>query len=342
MDIMFSILVPVYNVESYLPECVDSILAQTYTDFEVILVDDGSPDRCGEICDEYAAQDSRIRVVHKPNGGLVSARKAGVAAAKGEYICFVDSDDFISNDMLETYHNILKCEKVDTICAGFSMYCAGQISQNQLKVRTGRYSKEQLEKEIYPHMLSPKPLVSSLIAPSVWSKCFRKQIVEDIYTYVSDEIAIGEDMAVSYPALLSSNAIYVTDYYGYMYRQNPDSMTHTYRKNLYTNMKLLLSHLYNIADTFQWDGEQQIWEYTITALFHIKENELVYNQDSKYAVKKKKLKEYLDDPLFKTAIDKVQIEGRKERIYLFCLKHHFILPLYLWSRVKGFIAGKQR
>lgn len=96
-----SIIVPVYKVEPYLHRCVDSILAQTFTDFELILVDDGSPDNCGAICDEYAAKDSRILVIHKENGGLSDARNAGLDIAKGEYIGFVDSDDYISPQM---YH----------------------------------------------------------------------------------------------------------------------------------------------------------------------------------------------------------------------------------------------
>ena len=90
-----SIIVPVYKVETYLHHCVDSILLQTFTDFEVILVDDGSPDNCPAICDEYAMQDERIKVIHKENGGLSSARNAGLGIAQGEYICFIDSDDIL-------------------------------------------------------------------------------------------------------------------------------------------------------------------------------------------------------------------------------------------------------
>ena len=97
---MFSVIVPVYKVEEYLRRCVDSILAQTYTDFELLLVDDGSPDACPQICDEYARLDPRVRVIHKPNGGCVSARNAGISAARGEYICYVDGDDRVSSEML--------------------------------------------------------------------------------------------------------------------------------------------------------------------------------------------------------------------------------------------------
>ena len=98
---MISVIVPVYNVEKYLRRCVDSILGQTYSDFELLLVDDGSPDGCPQICDEYAARDSRVRVIHKPNGGLISARNAGILAARGDYVCIVDGDDRALGNMLQ-------------------------------------------------------------------------------------------------------------------------------------------------------------------------------------------------------------------------------------------------
>lgn len=100
-----SVIVPVYNVEPYLRQCVDSILGQTFRDFELILVDDGSPDGCPAICDEYAKMDSRVKVIHKENGGLSSARNAGLDVAKGKYIAFVDSDDWIHPEMSETMQN---------------------------------------------------------------------------------------------------------------------------------------------------------------------------------------------------------------------------------------------
>ena len=90
---MISVIVPVYRVEKYLRHCVDSILAQTYSDFELLLIDDGSPDKCPQICDEYAGRDPRIRVIHKPNGGLISARNVGIRAARGDYVCILDGDD---------------------------------------------------------------------------------------------------------------------------------------------------------------------------------------------------------------------------------------------------------
>ena len=113
MNNLISVIVPVYNVEKFLVKCVDSILAQTYTNLEIILVDDGSPDNCPAICDELAKKDNRIKVVHKENGGLSSARNAGLDIAKGEYIGFVDSDDFIAQDMYEYLYNLIEKHNVE-------------------------------------------------------------------------------------------------------------------------------------------------------------------------------------------------------------------------------------
>jgi glycosyltransferase involved in cell wall biosynthesis len=116
-----SIIVPVYNVEPYIRKCIDSILVQTFQDFELILIDDGSPDNCGKICDEYAALDNRIVVIHKENGGLSSARNAGLDLAKGEYISFIDSDDYIDRQMYDILYQQAKTSQSDMVVCGFHM-----------------------------------------------------------------------------------------------------------------------------------------------------------------------------------------------------------------------------
>lgn len=115
---LISVIVPIYKVQDYLDECIESIINQTYSNIEVILVDDGSPDRCPQMCDEWAKRDSRIRVVHKKNGGLSSARNAGIDVAKGEYISFVDSDDFICKDALQNLYDRIKNDKSIGITSG--------------------------------------------------------------------------------------------------------------------------------------------------------------------------------------------------------------------------------
>lgn len=115
MEPLISVIVPIYNVEKYLSKCVDSIINQTYKNLEIILVDDGSPDNCPKICDEYAKQDSRIKVIHKENGGLSDARNAGMKVATGEYVSFIDSDDYISDDFIETLYATMKTENSDIV-----------------------------------------------------------------------------------------------------------------------------------------------------------------------------------------------------------------------------------
>ena len=104
MNEMISVIIPVYKVQDYLPKCIESVLQQTYHNLEIILVDDGSPDKCGKICDSYARKDERIRVVHKTNGGLASARNAGLECATGDYVCFIDSDDWITKNEIGRAH----------------------------------------------------------------------------------------------------------------------------------------------------------------------------------------------------------------------------------------------
>ena len=118
-NLLVSVIVPIYNVEKYLRKCVDSILNQTYKNLEIILVDDGSPDNCGNICDEYALSDSRIRIIHKKNGGLSDARNAGLDIARGNYILFVDSDDYIDETMVEKLYEALEKEKAEMSLCSF-------------------------------------------------------------------------------------------------------------------------------------------------------------------------------------------------------------------------------
>lgn len=124
-----SVIVPVYNVEQYLSRCLDSIINQTYRNFEVILVDDGSPDKCPEICDYYALQDNRIKVIHKENGGLADARNEGIRASSGEFITFIDSDDFVSFRYLEVLLDGITRHNADIIIAKFQRF----ESKNNIK-----------------------------------------------------------------------------------------------------------------------------------------------------------------------------------------------------------------
>ena len=331
---MYSIIVPIYKVEPYLVQCIESVLAQTHKDFELILVDDGSPDRCPQICDEYAKKDSRVKVVHKENGGLVSARKAGLAAATGAYICFVDGDDFIAEDMLAVYEAVLQNQEVDMICAGCSSCCGDTITPMKQSIPEGLYDKAALQEVVYPQMLSKEPFHTFFVFPSVALKCFKKELLEKIYPAVPNEMALGEDTAVTYPALRLANTVYVVEHYGYRYRVNQDSMTHAYDKKLYNKIRNLLCYLRKLEGTPVEICEKQLDKYTVYLLYLARNNELNYNTEASYAAKKKNLNIYLQDEIFSRAVKNVKMRSLKDKMVLFCFKHRLIYPLFLYGKMR--------
>ena len=142
-----SVVVPIYKVEKYLDRCIYSIINQTYTNLEIILVDDGSPDNCPKICDEYASKDNRIKVIHKQNGGLSSARNAGIKVATGDYIGFVDSDDFIELDMYEQMYKVAYENDVDLVMSDYYKVHKDDRKEVTLDINPGMYKKDDIASE---------------------------------------------------------------------------------------------------------------------------------------------------------------------------------------------------
>jgi glycosyltransferase involved in cell wall biosynthesis len=172
---LVSVIVPVYNVEPYVRKCVDSILAQSYKNLEIILVDDGSPDNCGKICDEYAANNPNIIVLHKENGGLSDARNAGLDIAKGEFICFVDSDDWCEKEMLQTAFEAMEKAKCDIVSYGaFYEYIQnGKIFRTLIK-------NTKCEQKINSFEESLSLVIKDNLAVTAWNKLYRKKVFENL------------------------------------------------------------------------------------------------------------------------------------------------------------------
>lgn len=224
MNPFLSVVVPIYQVEAYLRECVDSILCQTFSDMEIILVDDGSPDGCPTICDEYARNDSRVKVIHKPNGGLVSARKAGVRQASGRYITFVDSDDWIEPDMYSVMKNLADSRGADVIITDFFHYRKGVSTRFENKMDAGYYEGERLE-ELRNRMIYFGEFYSPGVYPSVWNKWFRREILIPNLEAIDEKISLGEDMACTYPCILDAHSVEIyKEKCFYNYRWRPESM----------------------------------------------------------------------------------------------------------------------
>lgn len=214
-NLLISIVVPVYKVELYLARCVVSLLNQTYQNIEIILVDDGSPDRCGEICDEYANKDSRIVVLHKNNGGLSDARNKGLDIATGDYVMFVDSDDWIEKDTCETVASIVGSLDVDIVSFGIQLVDDNKIIEIQ-KIEAAKIitSKQAVFAMIY------KQKQQGLLN-YVCNKAFRKELFCDIRFPVG---LLFEDQDVTYKLMHKAKAIYVCDKVFYNYYQRDGSI----------------------------------------------------------------------------------------------------------------------
>ena len=259
---LISIIVPIYNIASYLPTCLESILAQTYQNLEIILVDDGSTDNCAQICDTYAKKDSRIHVIHKENGGLVSARKAGMRASTGSLIAYVDGDDWIEPDMYERMYHRMFTEDVDIVMCGRYEEVGNASKEVYHGIDEGRYDKQALMQDVYPQMIVGEAFFEWCIFPGVWDKLFRRECVECFQLAVDEQITMGEDAACAYPALLHANSIYVMHECLYHYRQTTSSMVkrlQNYEKEreqfriLYQSVNLAFqkdSHIYDLRQ--QW------------------------------------------------------------------------------------------
>lgn len=220
---LISVIVPIYMIDRYVGLCIESILNQTYKNLEIILVDDGGNDRCPEICDLYKRKDDRIKVIHKPNGGLVSARKAGLQQSNGEYVSYVDGDDWIGPGFIEGLYTAASTSNADMVCAGFTRDLFSRSASFTNTLSSGIYKGEMLI-ELWKNMASIGLYFRPGISTYVWNKLFKREILLDPQSRVDNRISIGEDGAVTYPALLSCSRVAVIDNVAYHYRQREDSM----------------------------------------------------------------------------------------------------------------------
>lgn len=212
-EVLISVIVPVYKVEKYLSTCIDSILEQTYKNLEIILVDDGSPDRCPEICDDYSRIDSRVKVIHKKNEGLSSARNEGIRIAKGEYLTFVDSDDYISKDMIRVLYEI--CCKYHVLLAQCNHTTKSAVFDT---VSRGQELGIVIRKERCMNELFGKFGVSFCVS---WGKLFHRTLLETI------EFPVGklhEDVYTTHLFFEAAESLVFTTKCLYYYRQRKDSL----------------------------------------------------------------------------------------------------------------------
>lgn len=326
---LFSLIVPVYNNEKYIRQCIESIVSQSFEDYELILVDDGSLDKSAEICDEYSDKYETVKVIHKSNGGSNSARKAGVKIAQGDYIVCVDGDDYVQDDYFAVLHNVLSDKKYDICC--FNSRTVSEygeyIKDNTIDYRCGYYNKEDIQKEIFPTLITG--IDGKRFSPAIWNKAIKREILAPIQQDLSDDIQIGEDSCLTYTSICLSNSLMIMGEKLYNYRANQNSMTRQRQKALSWQEPVARANFY-LKYLPQDVFGMQIARITAHSLFNVAASSFV---DKKYCEAKKDILFHLRQEENRKYVKIAQFKRNlKEKISIFCLRHKLIFPIFIYAK----------
>lgn len=334
----FSIIVPIYNIEKYIEKCVDSVLAQSFNDFELILVDDGSPDKCPRLCDEYAKRDTRIKVIHKKNGGLSSARNAGLDIACGDYCWMVDGDDCICTDALEKIIPFAD-DQNDIINVGLVNFEDGEnadFSKNRVRFNfTGCADKKTISS------LATKACTSRLLT-FVWRNLYRTEFLRKNNLRFEDGLSYAEDSAFNMGAFLLAEKIYFADIFVYAYCNRANSIS----KNRTKTFDLSTLHHFSRYDEIRDESYEKYCSYpdkayyedagkfTITSLYVYAFLHRLYCSSSRnnFFLFKKISKADMIAKAFRR-FDLKKIKSKSLEWYMFNLvKHHLYFPAFIIYR----------
>ncbi len=335
-----SIVIPVYNMQKYLDKCMQSILAQTLTDIEILLVDDGSTDKSPMLCDEYAKKDQRVRVIHKPNGGLTSAWKCGSKEASGDYIGYVDGDDYIEKDMYERLYERAASTDADIVCCGLTHLYEEDSSRRwteQMELGTDSLKKEDLKTVLYPTLINDGSFMGRRLQPNRVTKIVKAGLVKKNLDQCSDEVSIGEDYQFSLCMFLDAGRVeIIRDYFPYCYYMNGASMTMRHDKKYPDKIRIMRENLCRISDEKGiYDLKPQIWnDYVCLLVLHVKS--IVYKQkqvpycDIRKEMQGVLLQEDVREGLRLCHMPKLSMA---EKLFLFFMKHRMYFAIWFVVRL---------
>ena len=329
-----SVIVPIYNSEKYLKKCIDSLVNQTYSDIEIILVNDGSTDNSESICYQYHQNDNRVKYIRKENGGPLSALRAGISACSGDYIGFVDSDDWIEPDMYERMMEKVLKNDSEIVVVGYRTFNREKDFENTLTADGGFYDKNDINEKIIPSLINKGSLRNrSCIYLSRINKIFKKHLLLNNADYfLNDDIQLGEDNLMVISSVLDAKSLYIiSGYYPYHYRiENADSLTHKYQENLWNKFISLNETVRTILIEKGYEREttQLSYEYvvhTVVSLINIRRG--IKNKRTAVDM----IKEILKHPEIAQGIGEViRNESRfDKKIFLRCIAKKRIRLLYL-------------
>lgn len=339
---LVSVVLPIYNVEKYLNRCIKSVVNQTYSHLEIILVDDGSPDNCSKICDEWAKIDNRIKVVHKKNAGLGYARNTGIENATGEYICFFDSDDYIALDAIEKAYSLAVKEKSDMVVFGFcNVNSNGKLRKPVIpKTEKVTYFGNEVQDVFLADLIGPdvKNGIQTNLWMSAWASMYSlDRIKKTSWKFVSEREIISEDIYSLLQLYKYVGRVSVLSEALYFYCENNNSLTHTYKPDRFEQIKNFYLECLIVCDKCGYKNVvRQRLTYpflsnTIAALKMI----VASNQSKKE--KMNLLCNVINDNILQKVLSEISLEREKKsrKILLTCMKMKWYRVCYILIEIKG-------
>lgn len=328
--ILFSIIIPVYNVEKYLEQCLQSVISQTYTNFEVILINDGSTDKSKKICDKYTLDDTRFKLIDIKNKGVSNARNLGIEKSRGEYILFLDSDDYIELDALEKIYNVVNSNDYDIVLYRLVREINNKkiIDIDMDRYMNKAYSTKEEIKDLMPYLIK-KEIINSPI------KVYRNKLIKFNNIKFDTKLDLGEDLLFNMECILSSNNIYIMNdiLYHYMIR-NEDSLTNKFMSDKYNKLMYVNGKIWNLVKTKYKNNEFKLQEallyirlkniYSCFLDIHSKKCGLSYKQKLKYI-------DYIKDNEIRHKFS--LIKDIKFKVLAIVLKLNSKLVIYNFSKV---------
>lgn len=331
-----TVVIPVYNVEKYLDRCLKSIVDQTYKNLEILLIDDESPDHCPEMCENWAKSDKRIRVIHKKNAGLGMARNTGIENATGNFICFVDSDDYIELDTIEKAHSkAIKCQ-ADVVYYGYNIVNAeGRVIKTyKPEINKLVYADREVAEEILPELISPdySQEKKANLMLSACTALFSMDLINKIrWRFVSEREIISEDVYSLMNLFGHITCVGVLPEAMYYYCQNSSSLTRTYRKDRYQGIKAFYDKIMTLCEELKYPEVIKTRFASVYLAFVIATLKLIALSDDKVLEKMRNIREIEKDTHLKKVLCQIdlKIESKSRKMVRQILLSQNTLLCYL-------------
>ena len=330
-----TVVVPVFNGEKHLRQCLDSVVQQTLADIEIIVVNDGSTDSTGAICAEYSSKDSRVVLVEQPNGGLASARNAGLRQATGEYVGFVDADDWVELDMYERMYGTAVEHSADIV---FCNCFINETTRSIAYLETGNYDRSRIEAEVFPRTLASFDNSRKLNGIR-WSNCLRiysKDLIDRNGISFDDRFRRCQDLPFTFECTIHAKCLYyLGGDYLYHNRYNTRSLSKGYTENMWSLLKPVIRHLNRVVERYgAYDFSSQLGLRAFMFAVNSVENEAKPGNIRSLSKRIQSTRGIVNDPITREIVAAVEMSGanRTYRLYQFAFKHRLSIAAYFIAR----------